>query len=91
MAVHAVRCPCRGKLECKLCLGSKFYDYEVGPRGWMPFECPTCAGTGTVAGETSPETCVTCHGGKFIDPANPPYAEGATGWFRKLWKIFFGG
>jgi DnaJ-class molecular chaperone len=94
MAVKRVRCPCRGKFECKLCNGTKYYLYEVGPRGWMPFPCPTCDGKGTLPpepGETEARPCITCHGDGSIDPANPPYAEGMPGLLRKLWKIFFGG
>lgn len=90
MSVHAVRCPCRGKLECKLCNGTKYYDYDVGPRGWMPFTCPTCEGTGKMPGEGE-KMCVTCHGGKTIDPGAPPLAEGTPGLLRKIWLIFFGG
>ena len=93
MSVHSVRCPCRGKLACELCRGQKFYDYEVTDRGWMPFACPTCKGERTTANPDGgePERCVTCHGDGWIDPGNPPMAEGTTGVVRKIWKIFFGG
>lgn len=93
MAVHRVRCPCRGKLSCELCHGTKYYDYEVGPRGWMPFTCPTCQGGRTRPGEGGPppEPCPTCQGEGLIDPGNPPLAEGTTGFIRKLWRIFMGG
>ena len=92
MSVHRVRCACRGKLGCKLCGGTKFYDYEPGPRGWMPFVCPTCEGMRTIPDEgDARQTCYTCEGQGTIDPASPPYAEGTAGLFRKAWKIFFGG
>jgi hypothetical protein len=75
-----------------LCHGTKFYDYEVGERGWMPFTCPTCKGERTIPAENGErETCFTCHGGAWIDPANPPLAEGTPGLLRKIWMIFFGG
>jgi hypothetical protein len=89
---HQVRCPCRGNPECKLCGGAKFYAYEPGPRGWMPFRCPTCGGARTLPAEgggTRP--CVTCHGSGNIDPANPPPAEGTRGWVRNAWRFLFGG
>ena len=90
--IKRVRCPCRGKFECKLCGGTGSYQYEVGPRGWMPFVCPTCGGIGTIPGQgEARETCLTCHGDKSVDPGNPPQYEGTGGLFRKLWKIFFGG
>ena len=92
MAVKRIRCACRGKLECKLCGGAKFYDYEPGPRGWMPFTCPTCEGKRTIPADgDARQTCFTCEGQGWIDPATPPYAEGSAGLFRKMWKIFFGG
>ena len=93
MSVKRVRCACRGKLGCKLCGGAKFYDYEVGSRGWMPFPCPTCGGAGTlpaVEGAGS-RACVTCGGEKTIDPGNPPPPPGPPGVLRKIWKIFMGG
>jgi len=92
MATQYVRCPCRGNPDCKLCGGKKFYGYEPGPRGWMPFVCPTCAGARTLASENGPSTaCVTCRGAGSIDPANPPAAEGTRGWIRKSWRFLFGG
>lgn len=92
MAAVRVRCPCLGKPECKLCGGAGEYDYEVGPRGWMPFACPTCGGSGTVpVWEGTAAPCVTCGGSRNIDPAYPPPAPGTPGLLRKLWKIFMGG
>lgn len=89
--VHQVRCPCRGHPDCKLCLGAKFYEYEPGPRGWMPFLCPTCEGKRevTIAGET--QKCFTCGGAGSIDPANPPRDTSTRGFLRDIWRIFFGG
>lgn len=82
-----VRCHCGGRSDCKLCGGTKFYDYEPGPRGWMPFKCPTCAGSGTLAeaGEP-PEKCPTCRGHGTVDPADPP----PHGVFDVIWKALFG-
>jgi hypothetical protein len=92
MSVHVVRCPCLGKLECKLCNGRKVYEYEVGPRGWMPFACPTCDGRGTLTVEGgAQEPCITCHGEKIVDPAFPPPDTSPLGMLRKIWKILFGG
>jgi len=90
--VQQVRCPCRGKYECKLCGGTKFYSYEPGPRGWMPFICPTCTGEGRLAAANEePRICITCGGAGSIDPANPPRAEGTRGWIRNSWRFLFGG
>jgi DnaJ-class molecular chaperone len=83
-----LRCPCEGKYPgCKLCLGGGFYPYEPGPRGWMPFVCPTCNGSGYMetASEASQE-CPTCHKTGNIDPANPPVTM-----MNRIRKIFFGG
>ena len=87
-----VRCHCRGNPECKLCHGTKFYSYQPGPRGWLPFQCPTCGGTGALAkagGEREP--CFTCQGAGTVDPANPPFAEGWGGIIHTMWNTFFGG
>ncbi|MBA4188556.1 MAG: hypothetical protein C0467_11170 [Planctomycetaceae bacterium] len=93
MSVQSVRCPCRGNPECKLCGGSKFYNYEVGPRGWMPFTCPTCGGAKTLPGNGGgdAQSCLTCHGSATIDPGYPPPSESTGGLLRRLWMIFFGG
>ena len=37
-----LRCHCQGTPECRLCRGTGYYDYQPGPRGWLPFRCPTC-------------------------------------------------
>jgi DnaJ-class molecular chaperone len=84
---HQVRCPCRGNPRCELCRGAKVYDYTPGDRGWMPFRCPTCRGSGLL----DADDCPTCHRARTIDPANPPPADGAKGFFRTAWKILFGG
>lgn len=82
-----LRCQCGGNRECKLCGGTGVYSYEPGPRGWMPFTCPTCAGTGSLKLPGEPAIdCPTCHKERFIDPANSP-----MGMFAKIRKIFLGG
>jgi hypothetical protein len=89
---QSVRCPCLGNPECKLCAGAEFYRYEPGPRGWMPFSCPTCQGTGSLPGENgTTRPCITCHGARNIDPARPPSAPGTRGWLRNSWRFLFGG
>ena len=78
-----VRCNCQGWPECKLCHGTKFYQYEPGPRGWIPFPCPTCGGKGKVRPEGKPEeTCLTCRGHGVVDPAQP-YVQGFWQVLRK--------
>ena len=86
-----VRCPCLGHPDCKLCSGTKLYAYEPGPRGWMPFTCPTCEGTREVTVEGKPEQCFTCRGAGNIDSANPPRDRSTRGFLRDVWRIFFGG
>jgi hypothetical protein len=88
---HRVLCPCRGKPECKLCLGTKVYTYEPGERGWMPFTCPTCEGKKevTVDGKLAP--CFTCIGVGTVDPAKPPRDTSTGGFIHDVWRIFFGG
>ncbi len=86
-----IRCACRGEPDCRLCFGRKFYEYEPGPRGWMPFVCPTCSGTREVTVEGAVETCFTCAGTGAVDPANPPRDDSPRGLIRNLWRIFFGG
>ena len=83
----SVRCPCHGNPACKLCSGTKFYQYQPTDRGWMPFACPTCQG----APASARRGCVTCRGGVWVDPASPPFAPGWKGEFRKMWKLLFGG
>lgn len=82
-----VGCHCRKNPACKLCGGTGQYDYEPGPRGWMPFTCPTCAGKRsltTAAGGA--ESCFTCQGNGQVDPADPP----SSGWGDVIWKAVFG-
>lgn len=72
---------------CRLCDGTKFYAYEPGPRGWMPFRCPTCEGRGSIADSvTGREKCPTCRGTGTVDPADPP----PHGIFDVIWKAMFG-
>jgi DnaJ-class molecular chaperone len=82
-----IPCPCKGNPICQLCQGRGVYNYQPGPRGWMPFVCPTCGGKGILekSGESA-EDCPTCHGACNIDPADIP-----IGIFTKVRKIFFGG
>jgi hypothetical protein len=88
----SIRCHCQGNPECKLCRGEKFYAYQPGPRGWMPFSCPTCQGKRVLQNAAGgEEPCFTCKGTGSVDPANPPYAPGWWGALRIGWKIFFGG
>lgn len=88
-----ILCRCNGNPECKLCLGGKRYDYEPGPRGWMPFVCPTCEGKKELPGTNGePATaCFTCGGAGAIDPAKPPRDTTPRGFLRDLWRIYFGG
>jgi hypothetical protein len=82
-----VGCHCAGNPHCKLCNGTKVYQYEPGPRGWMPFKCPNCEGTGSaeVPGKGLGK-CTTCQGQGMVDPANPP----STGMMDVIWKSLFG-
>ncbi|MBN9517846.1 hypothetical protein J0H58_04880 [bacterium] len=84
----SVRCPCHGNPACKLCAGTKFYEYQPSDRGWLPFRCPTCADAKSAQER---QACVTCHGAVGIDPANPPYDPGWMGQARVGWKFLFGG
>lgn len=82
-----IRCQCGGKPSCRLCEGTKFYQYEPGPRGYIPFRCPTCAGKGERReGTEPPEPCITCRGTGTVDPADPP----SHGMFDIIWKALFG-
>ncbi len=86
-----VRCPCGGQPECQLCLGAGVYRYQPGPRGWMPFLCPTCQGRGRRSIDGASEPCFTCRGNGSIDPANPPRNPTIGGFLRDLWRMLFGG
>lgn len=89
---HSVRCNCLGNSACKLCHGTKFYLYEPGPRGWMPFRCPTCDRKRTVPNERGEEVpCFTCRQAGNVDPGYPPHPPGWLGALRVGWKTFFGG
>lgn len=82
-----VRCPCGRRADCRLCNGAGRYDYQPGPRGWMPFRCPTCEGKRTLAEPgAEPERCPTCRGAGTIDPADPP----TRGFLDIIWKALFG-
>ncbi|MBY0512890.1 MAG: hypothetical protein K2P78_03145 [Gemmataceae bacterium] len=85
--VKTIRCHCGGKPSCRLCRGSKYYEYEVGPRGYLPFRCPTCEGRGRrdEPGQP-PEPCPTCRGTGTVDPADPP----GGGFLDVIWKALFG-
>lgn len=86
-----VRCHCHGKPDCQLCHGARFYPYEPGPHGWLPFRCPTCQGTGEIADKGGPKRCYTCEGAGTVDPANPPFDPGWKGLLRIGLKIMLGG
>lgn len=79
---RSIGCHCNKNPACKLCGGAGRYAYEPGPRGWMPFACPTCAGVGRAGGAA----CVTCRGHGQVDPADPP----SSGWLDVIRKAFFG-
>jgi hypothetical protein len=85
---YSVRCRCRDNPACKLCSGTKFYQYQPGELGWHLFPCPTCRDAKTSAER---QACVTCHGSARIDPAKPPFDDGWKGKFRIGWKFLFGG
>jgi len=87
-----VRCHCRGNPACELCHGERFYPYQPGPQGWIPFRCPTCLGKSVLQGATNAELpCFTCHRAGWVDPGNPPFAPGWRGALRVGLKTFFGG
>lgn len=81
---RTIHCHCGGRPECRLCHGTDTYQYQPGPRGWMPFRCPTCEGTGRGAGVD--DKCPTCRGEGNVDPADPP----TRGWFDVVYKSLFG-
>ena len=82
-----IRCHCGGLPSCKLCHGTGKYDYDPGPRGYIPFRCPTCDGRRTLTEEDGTTyECPTCRGQGVVDPAHPPPA----GMWDVLTKIFFG-
>ncbi|MBX9579812.1 MAG: hypothetical protein K2X87_05840 [Gemmataceae bacterium] len=82
-----VGCHCGGRSECRLCNGTGSYEYQPGPRGWLPFRCPTCDGRGTLADPANgPEPCPTCRGTGTVDPADPP----TRGMLDVIWKSLFG-
>jgi DnaJ-class molecular chaperone len=82
-----IRCYCRGQPSCKLCQGAGKYDYDPGPKGYMPFRCPTCEGRRQLADDDGTQyACPTCKGMGMVDPAHPPPA----GMVDVLMKIFFG-
>lgn len=88
----SLRCHCQGNPECKLCHGKKFYEYQPGERGWMPFRCPTCEGRRVVTNEEGQEErCFSCEGNGNVDPGYPAFTPGWLGAMRAGWKIFFGG
>jgi DnaJ-class molecular chaperone len=82
-----IKCHCGSRPSCKLCNGAGYYQYEVGPRGYLPFRCPSCQGKGT---REEPgldrEKCPTCRGSGTVDPADPPH----HGIFDVIWKALFG-
>jgi hypothetical protein len=82
-----INCPCGGRPSCRLCHGSKSYQYESGPRGYLPFKCPTCNGAGWIEEPgLDREKCFTCLGNGTVDPADPP----SKGLVDIIWKALFG-
>ena len=82
-----IKCACGGRASCRLCTGTGRYEYTPGPRGWMPFKCPTCDGKGrTAEAGVDPEKCPTCLGAGTVDPADPP----TKGMLDVIWKALFG-
>lgn len=82
-----LKCHCGRRPSCRLCNGTQWYLYEPGPRGWMPFKCPTCAGKGWREEPGLPrDQCPTCRGNGSVDPADTP----PRGMFDIIWKAIFG-
>lgn len=83
-----IGCHCGKRPGCRLCEGTGFYRYEVGPRGYLPFRCPTCEGKGWRNGDggAEPDKCPTCRGNGTVDPADPP----SRGMIDIIWKALFG-
>jgi len=82
-----IPCHCGGRASCALCHGTGAYEYEPGPRGWLPFRCPTCEGRGRITEPgLEPTPCPTCRGGGTVDPADPP----TKGMLDVVWKALFG-
>jgi hypothetical protein len=82
-----IRCHCGGRPSCRLCRGTGKYEYDPGPRGYVPFRCPTCEGRRNLRDDDGTEfACPTCAGQGHVDPASPPPA----GMLDVLTKIFFG-
>ena len=86
MTATKVKCHCGGRPDCRLCDGTGGYAYEPGPRGWMPFRCPTCEGSGRAGGAGAGGRCPTCRGAGAVDPADPP----TRGTLDVIWKALFG-
>jgi hypothetical protein len=83
-----ILCWCKGDPACKLCGGTKVYEYTPGERGWMPFVCPTCSRRRVLDAAEGGEarSCPTCQGQGRIDPANAP----RHGLFDMVFKAIFG-
>ena len=87
MAVKKIRCHCGGKSFCRLCGGTGKYEYDTGPRGYLPFQCPTCNGERFLTEDDGAHfDCPTCKATGVVDPAHPPPA----GVLDVLTKILFG-
>lgn len=85
--LKSIKCHCGGRASCKLCNGTSAFQYEVGPRGYLPFACPTCAGRGYLEEPgIEREKCFTCRGNGTVDPADPP----SHGFIDIIWKAMFG-
>jgi DnaJ-class molecular chaperone len=85
--LKTIKCHCGGRPSCKLCGGTQSFQYEAGPRGYLPFTCPTCSGKGWIEEPgVDREKCFTCRGNGVVDPADPP----SHGFIDIIWKALFG-
>ena len=85
--LKTIKCHCGGRPSCKLCSGTQNFQYEAGPRGYLPFACPTCNGKGWLEEPGADRgKCFTCRGNGTVDPADPP----SHGFIDIIWKALFG-
>ena len=85
--LKSIKCHCGGRPSCKLCGGTSKYEYDLGPRGYLPFACPTCRARGYLEEPgLEREKCFTCRGNGTVDPADPP----SNSFVDIIWKAMFG-